>query len=65
VTILARTWYWVTFSVEAGGRGAIHDARNCAAFIGGEADLRIGRKKAQALVDSGKAWMCKRCSKMT
>jgi len=62
--MLTRAWYWVTFSVQAGRRGAIHEARNCAAFVLSEADVRIGRKKAQALIDSGKAWLCKRCSTM-
>ena len=62
--MLTRAWYWVTFSVQAGKRGAIHEARNCAAFVGGEADVRIGRRKAQALIDRGKARLCKRCSKM-
>ena len=62
--MLTRAWYWVTFSVKDGKRGAIHDAKNCASFVGGEADVRIGKKKAQALLDRGKSWLCKRCSGM-
>lgn len=62
---LSRAWYWATFAVEAGKRGALHEARNCAAFRNQEADVRIGRKIAQALIDAGKARRCRRCSRMT
>ncbi len=62
--MLTRAWYWVTFSVADGKPGAIHEAQNCVAFWFRIADQRIGKKKAQALIDTGKARLCKRCSKM-
>lgn len=62
-TRLTREVYYATPIALADDRGALHDAKNCAALRRGLV-VPITRASAQALLASGRWHLCKRCRGM-